>query len=308
MYFYAQIPSFMKAKNKWLATVLISFLPLSLLAQSNTSSDKKKSYGQVGVKYLSDNIYLGRKDSTATPYITPSLGYFSKTGFYISGSISYLPISGESRIDVAAVEGGYDFSIKDKFYAGVYAGKYFYNSESFAVKSAINTGLGFYAEYDFGILSLNTGLDGDLGSSSDIVWNGGVSHEFSAAQDKLEITPTAKFNAGTQNYYNSYFASGKASVSGAVSHSKGHGRGNPNNPPVVTVTDSTQHILSASQFKLLDMELSVPIQFTVRNFKFNFNPVYNVPYNPSTLVVNQAFIKEKLTSHFTAEIGIAYKF
>src|SRR5574338_515120 len=281
----------MKSKNIWLAAALFLSMPYSLLAQTTASSDKKKSYGQIGVKYLSDNIYLGRRDSTVTPYITPSLGYFNKAGFYFSGSLSYLPISGESRIDVVTLEGGYDFSIKDKFYAGFYAGKYFYNSESFAVKSAINTGLGFYAEYDFGVVSLNTGLDGDLGSSSDIVWNGGLSHEFSVADDKLEITPTAKFNAGTQNYYNRYFSSGKASVSGAVSHSKGHGRGNSNVPPVVTVTDSTEHILSASQFKLLDMELSVPIEYSTKHFKLNFNPVYIVPYNPSTLEVNQKLIK-----------------
>lgn len=293
----------MKTMNKWLLVVLVFFLPFSLLAQTNTSTDKKGSHGQIGIKYLSDNIYQGRGDSAVTPYITPSLGYFNKSGLYISGSVSYLPISGENRVDVVSLEAGYDFSINDKFSGGFYVGKYFYNSESFAVKSAINTGLGFYAEYDLGVVSLNTGLDGDLGSSSDIVWNGGLSHEFSTAEDKLKITPTVIFNAGTQNYYNNYFSSGKASHSGAVKHKKG--QGNSNVPPVAT---NSQHILSASRFKLLDMEWSLPIEYSINKFKINFNPVYIVPYSPSVLEVNQNLTREKLTSHFTVEIGIAYKF
>ncbi|HYM95256.1 MAG TPA: hypothetical protein VET23_14035 [Chitinophagaceae bacterium] len=202
----------MKIVFKCIFFVLIILLAPFLLSVQQNNSDKKNSYGQAGIKYLSNNVYLGRKDSSTIPYITPSLGYFHKSGLYIIGSLSWLPVAGQSRVDVVALEGGYDCSIKDKFYGGFFAGKYFYNSGSFAVNSSIGTGIGFYGDYDFGPLSLNTGLSADLESSTDYVSEGGLSHDFSAVKDKLEITPSAKFNAATQNYYNSYYTSGNAAA------------------------------------------------------------------------------------------------
>ena len=107
----------------------ISLLLFSFIAnaQDQPQEKKDKSYFQVGLKYLSDNVYLGRKDSATISYITPTLGYYNKSGFYITGGISYQPNNGANRIDLATIEAGYDFSIKDKFYGGLYAGKYFYS-------------------------------------------------------------------------------------------------------------------------------------------------------------------------------------
>src|ERR1022692_354797 len=50
----------------------------------------KKSYFQADVSFLSNNIFFGRKDSIATLYITPSFGYYHKSGFFVSALASYL--------------------------------------------------------------------------------------------------------------------------------------------------------------------------------------------------------------------------
>ena len=125
--------------------LLCSFIAI---AQDPPKAKKDKSYFQSGLKYLSDNVYLGRKDSAAISYITPVIGYYNKSGFYITGGISYQPDNGANRIDLATIEAGYDFSIKDKFYGGLYAGKYFYSGDSYAVNAEVNTGLGAYGSYD----------------------------------------------------------------------------------------------------------------------------------------------------------------
>src|SRR5436305_15254315 len=96
------------------------YLPLFLLlfsiafyknsgAQKTTDeeSTSKSSYFKLGLNYQTDNVYLGRKDSVKVPYLTPSIGYYDKSGFYISGSLSYLPSSGENRIDLFIIECGY---------------------------------------------------------------------------------------------------------------------------------------------------------------------------------------------------------
>ena len=65
------------------------FLFLSSLFLYNLSFGQTKkaketeSYFKASASYLSNAVYNGRQDSLVTPYITPSLGYYDKTGFYI---------------------------------------------------------------------------------------------------------------------------------------------------------------------------------------------------------------------------------
>src|ERR1700712_5740709 len=65
-----------------------------------------KSYFSAGLSYLTNSVYNGRKDSVATPYITPTIGYYDKSGFFIDGSLSYLSRAGSSRIDLFNIEAG----------------------------------------------------------------------------------------------------------------------------------------------------------------------------------------------------------
>lgn len=108
--------------------LLLLFVSMASQAQNTTDSvttkdnlpdtgsvpvaSKAKSYFSLGLNYLSNSVYNGRKDSLATPYLTPSLGYYDKSGFFVSGSLSYLMRTGASRIDLFSLDAGYDFSIK----------------------------------------------------------------------------------------------------------------------------------------------------------------------------------------------------
>jgi hypothetical protein len=40
---------------------------------------KQESYFETGVGYQSNDVYFGRKDSSALPYITPVLSYYHKS-------------------------------------------------------------------------------------------------------------------------------------------------------------------------------------------------------------------------------------
>src|SRR5476651_1404900 len=109
-----------------------------IMAQDKkTDSTKETSYFKISGSYLSNAVYNGRKDSLATPYITPSFGYYDKSGFYVSGSLSYLASAKESRIDLFSLDAGYDFNFTNKFSGSVYASKSFYNQASTAIQSDI---------------------------------------------------------------------------------------------------------------------------------------------------------------------------
>src|SRR5258708_5447517 len=182
----------------------IIFLLTQIDSEAQAKQDQKdlvkKSYWKTGINFLSDNVYLGRKDSATSPYISPSLGYYHKSGFYFNSSFSYIPVSGETRIDLVTLEGGYSYT-KKKFSAEISVSKEFYSDQSYNVNSEVKGRMDSYLSYDLSFIetSLQTGVN--FASDPDFGIGLGLAHSFSAAKDKLEIAPAFVANLATQNYY-----------------------------------------------------------------------------------------------------------
>jgi hypothetical protein len=88
--------------------LLISLLSCHFTYAQNDSSGKK-SYFKVGASYLSNAVYSGRKDSATVSYLKPSLGYFHRSGFFVSAEMSLLVNSADAgRMDEVALETGYN--------------------------------------------------------------------------------------------------------------------------------------------------------------------------------------------------------
>jgi len=263
-----------------------------------------KSYWIAGIKYLSDNVYLGRKDSVAVPYITPSLGYHDKSGLYFNSSFSYIPVSGENRIDAWALEGGYSHAT-EKFNFEVSVSKEFYNKQSFNVNSEVKGRMDTYLSYDLGFVepSLQAGVN--FASNPDFGFGLGLEHSFSAADNKLEISPSFLTNVGTGNYYADYYNKRRYSP-----NRKGKKQGN-------ITYDITANLSGASKFQLMDFEFSLPVNYTLKKFVLNFTPTYALPTHPSdvTLLVKPSSgnsysqtATEKLENVFFWSLGLTYKF
>ena len=62
-----------------------------------------KSYFMFGFNYLSNNVYLGRKDTVTIPYYTPYISYHNKNGIYVKGLVSYTTAKG-GAIDLTTIE------------------------------------------------------------------------------------------------------------------------------------------------------------------------------------------------------------
>ena len=131
---------------KSLFILCITSCSLSALAQDTLDVEEvtipKKSYFRAAANYLSNAVSYGRKDSARVPYISASIGYFHKSGTYISSSISYLASTVENRVDLFSIEGGYSLNIGSNVSMGAYASKSFYNASSFSVSSEIKSSVG----------------------------------------------------------------------------------------------------------------------------------------------------------------------
>ncbi len=256
-----------------------------------------------GLSYLNNNVYLGRKDSATLPYLTFSIGYYFKSGFFIDGSVNYLA-SSDNRIDAVNFDAGYSFT------AGKYSGeaivsKYFYSSQSTNVKSAVKSSLSYFNSYDLGFIMPTFTAFLNFGNKTDVGGMLGLEHTFYALDDELDITPTFTANASTQNYYNNYYKTRRYTIK------------RKNKAPVTGIANVTGIVENASKLKMLDYEASLPIDYQAGKFTFSAIPVYAFPVNPSIVQVtttraNNAsttkFITEKIANTFFITVGVTYKF
>jgi hypothetical protein len=275
------------------------FLTFHVMGEETDTLKIKKSGLSIGLKYLSNNVYLGRIDSANIMYLVPSIGYYHKSGLHVSASVSYQLDAGLNKIDAIALEGGYDFKIGEKFSGGLSVEKYFFDMNSIAFNSVNDFGVGSNVAYDFNIVSLNASAGLAFNDKTDIITEVGITKSFEFGKFALE--PVIKLFAGTQNYYNSYLAAGKSHLTG----NKGHGKG----ATTKVNTASSYSVVEASQFKIVDYELSIPATYTIHNLKFDMAATYAIPVNAATILSSTgALTKEAISNHFILQLGVTYTF
>jgi hypothetical protein len=281
--------------KKLLLCLLLPACAHQLSAQDSTSLNDKTSLFSFDINYLSDNVYLGRKDSVVIPYITPGITYKHRSGLFAAASISYLP--NEGRIDQFTLDAGYYFGRKG-WDNGITISKSFYSSESFNIAADLNSSISASTSYDFGFIK--PGLYGSvsLASKPDYSLTVSLEHSFDLLEERLSITPMVSLSASTQNYFESYTSTRKF----------GKGRKAKN-------IETTEDVVGASKFKILDYELSASVEYNFKNFQFYFTPTYAIPTNPNMVIktVKRPIlpdivtnITEKTENQFYWTLGVTY--
>ncbi len=291
----------------------VPFASNILLAQDTT---KATSYFKANLSYLSNVVYNGRTDSLRTSYITPTLSYYDKSGFYANASLSYLASATEKRIDLFTLGVGYDFDITTKLSGGVYADKYFYNKSSTNIQSDIKGNIGGSLSYDFGLFQLNAGADVLFASKSDFALNGGIAHAFYIGEElsQWSITPTATAHISTLNFYEGYTNRRAGKNAQNVNGNAG------------TISSTTTITNRGTGLTLLDYELSLPITYDAKGWGFAITPTLALPQNPiytsTTTTFKPAFGMATITqtnnstpqseklfgTPFYAEVSLYFKF
>jgi hypothetical protein len=223
------------------------------------------------------------------------LGYYHKSGFFASGSLSYLNNSQGSRVDLYTIGLGFEKDFTKKLNAGAWFEKYFYNSGSTNVQSEVRAMTGIYGSYNFGPIETGINMWYGFASQGDIALGGFVKHRFISKDEKWELTPKAELNAATQNYYNDYFQNRSVATRRRLPN------GTIVNLPAVKLDDATK-------FRFLETNFSAEIKYTTGKFEFNFTPAYILPMNAAVISIGNKKITEKLDNSFTAELGVSFSF
>lgn len=290
-------------KFKIIALPLFLLLFVPVFGQEEVRYNKNDSYVVVGVNYISDAVFMGRKDSISAPYLYPSLMYHHNSGIYARGSLSYLTKSDEGRVDLYLLTAGIDFNIKN-FYGDLSVTKYFFNDKSYTVISSVEADITANLLYDFRIVDLSLAASAyfSKNSTNDFFLSSELSHDFTTSDNAFQISPTAGVYLGSQNFYEQYYIYNRFGSRSGYGHEYGSGGGG--NPIITTEIVMTE----SEKFDIMAYEFSLPMWYTHNSFTFSFLPVLAIPQNEATLTVDGEIFKEELDETFYWMVGIAYQF
>lgn len=287
------------------------FLPILLLfvctgtdlfAQKTTKegSNTEESYFLTDLSYMNDAVFMGRRDSVAAPYLLPSIGYYDKSGLFLDVSASYLTSPEEQRVDLFLATVGFLFNAKN--WRGEISGTaYFYNEDSYNVQSEVVGDITGILSYDLKALELSVYASTYFNNSGspDIFLGFLADHTFYSCNRSLLITPRASLFAGSQYFYQEYYSTSR------LGNRKGQGKGAGSTESLAT---TSVEIAEASEFNLLNLELSIPLQYHHNHFIFSFTPVWALPQSTATLSTELGVFEEELENVFYWSAGISYWF
>jgi hypothetical protein len=259
-------------------------------------SIQEKSQLRVGVRYSSDYVYMGRSDSVKAPYLSPSIGYYHKSGFFLRSSVSYLTAKEEARIDMVNITGGYDFYLNDLTIGGSIS-QYFFSDLSYNVMAEMSTYVNAYVGYDFSIFTLYGDASLGFSGSTDVFAGIELSRTFYGIRNKLLITPSVYMNAGSQQYYNAYYANRSTQTGNG-----GKGKGKGSQTPVAP--NQSYQVEESDQFKILDYEAGINVTYKIKNIRVFATSTWVFPVNPATLANDQGEYMEELQNGFYWSSGI----
>ena len=284
---------------------LFSIIPLVLIGQdpvktTNDIVNEDFSYFLANVSYINDNVFMGRRDSIAAPYLFPSLGYYNKSGFFADASLSFLTGSEANRVDLFLLSTGYNFNL-NKFSGGISGTAYFFNEESFNVMSSVLGDLTGIVGYDFEVMEASFSLTSYFndGSSTDIITGLMLDRTFYAINKNLMINPSISMYAGTQHFYQQYYSSSR------LGNRKGNGMGNSGSE---SAEPNMINIDEVEKFKVLNIELAIPLHYNYRHFFFSFYPMMAFPQSSATIISEDTIVEEDLKPVFYWSAGISYWF
>ncbi len=260
-------------------------------AQKVESGDEyeDKAHVMFGINYLSDNVYLGRKDTIPLPYVSPYLGYQFKSGIYLKAITSFASRP-TTHLDLLTLTAGYMHVFDNGIIIGADADKYFYNKNTVSVRANILSCEEAFLMYSNNYIEpmFIAQINQIKNNNADFVIGAAIDHNFSAAENKLQITPTLTLYTGTQHYYEQYKQD--------VVNKKGK-----------TVVKK-KLVDNSDQFSALDYEMSVPFEYTIHHWAMKLIPAYIIPLNPSTVTVNNIVKPEKISNTFLVELDICLRY
>lgn len=302
-----------KKMKVFIATLVFFLLAINLNGQNKENTkyyyDAEVSHFFIGTNYISDAVFMGRKDADPAPYLFTTVGYQDKSGFYGNGSFSYLLKSDEQTIDLYLLTAGYNY-YENNLYGDISFTAYFFNDDSYNVISKVVSDISAQFQYEFSFANL--GLAASVyfieDSGSDLIFAPEISKDFVSDNSDFQFSPSLSVNFGSQNFYQEYYSYSYIRKQKQGSGS-GSGNGSGSGATGGTTETITEVVIEESdKFGIMAYELSLPMWYSFDSFTISLNPMLIFPVNESNIVIDDTIKKESLDTSFVMMLGLKYKF
>lgn len=283
----------------WLAVWAGTLQPIfsqQLKGSEANPQDQAFSYAMADVSYVSDAVFMGRRDSVAAPYMLPSLGYYHKSGFFADASLSYLLAEGEGRVDLVMLSAGYQ-TTGERWSGGFAATAYFFNEDSYNVQAETSASLTGMLGYDWKVFetlgSISTYMNANEGA--DLFLGFTLMKDLASTDQDWLVRPQVSIYAGTQRFYEAYYQSSR------LGNRKGTGVGSGMDPATSSLV-----LNDVARFQLLNIEAGLPIHYFHKHWIFSVNPYVAFPQSPASFTTPDFTYTEELDTVFYLTAGLSY--
>lgn len=184
----------------------------SMTAIIDTAKDSTKieTYNEAKFSLQTGNnlVQLGQSMSTDAFYLRPGINYYHKTGLYVGGNLTLMPMDSSKKLDNFNLSVGYDKDLSDFFTVGIdYTFSQYYTTKQVASSAAHL--ISPYITWENKILSPTLTPQFLLGTTSDFALQFDLTHIFVFKsifhpKGKLTIPLSAGAIVGTSEYYTTY--------------------------------------------------------------------------------------------------------
>jgi hypothetical protein len=284
-----------------LLAVIVCVATLQGLAQPGVKKVAKndstaKTEWDVTLDYYTKSVFLGRTDTIGSGFYIPAFAVNLKSGLFFSLDFTLFQQNTVKPYGGLSLTAGYDKNLSDNFAIDIQLIKNSYPSTSTRINSTVTFEAEGALDYINNIVTSEISPQllinkSPLDNTPDYVFTLTESHPFYiyaglSYKDSLSITPSASVSAGTQNFY-----FGFVNIELLAEHPK-------EEAAIKKAANKLAKV--ASEAKILDYELSLPVSYYLGHLIVTITPLYSIGEN----VIEKA----NPQSVWSADFEIGYRF
>jgi hypothetical protein len=206
--------------QKIISTLLFSYSLVFIQAQRNSMTMSKDSiidtskietYNEAKFSIQTGNnlVQLGQTMSSNEFYLRPGINYYHKTGLYVGGNLTWMPMDSSKKLDNFNLSLGYDRDLSDYFTVGIdYTFSQYYTTKQVASSAAHM--ISPYITWENKIVSPTLTPMLLLGTTNDFALQFDLTHIFVFKsvfhpKGKLTIPISTGAIGGTSDYYTTHY-------------------------------------------------------------------------------------------------------
>jgi hypothetical protein len=255
-----------------------------------------KSSVQLDISFSSRALSAGRDFGVNQYSLMPSISYYHKSGLH-AGIAANLLSDAEPKYNLTTAAIGFSDTITAKWSYDIYYVRNFFNPDTAGlIQNSANVSISFLPEYFNSFLQYSYLFGDEKAHRIIAAGNAYLSKDCRRVIDNISFTPGAAFTFGTANVPFNTFTSAQFKTGSGLSWQQWKAQRLSRRFGLTTGKENLK-------FGLMNIDLSVPVSISIKNFQIGLNYTYAIPQSLSEETGSQI----QSTGYFGISLGYIIK-